>query len=501
MVQRMSEAGEGKHDLERELLWEMTQWPLPDEMGAWLERIVAKLAAVIFAERGYVELYRKDGQTLTVSFRCTTEQEEEIRGVTSRGIVASAIASGKTVHTPFALLDERFGKQPSVQNQRLEAVLCAPLSGTQAGVLYLEGQRGKGPFLPAQIELTEHVARFLGPVLETRAPHEIQGSADPTRVFRQKLRLEGLAGRSQALARIFEQLALVAPLDITVLLTGETGVGKTQLARAIHDNSPRKDGPFVELSCATIPESIFESELFGTREGAFTGARQLSGKVAAAEGGTLFLDEVGEIPLLAQAKLLQLLQSKQYYALGSPTALTANIRVIAAGHSELEASMQEKRFREDLFYRLSTFTVRVPALSERREDIGPVMEHLVKQIAFGHSMPALPLSTSMRLACETMDWPGNVRQLRGKLEQALIRAVAEQSPQIEARHVEGRAPAPKDGAANTFVEATRFFQRELLRRELEACEWNVREVARRLELTRSHVYNLIRTFGFQREPK
>ena len=164
--------------------------------------------------------------------------------------------------------------------------------------------------------------------------------------------------------------------------------------------------------------------------------------------------------------------------------------------------MQEKRFREDLFYRLSTFSVRVPSLAERREDIGPILELLVKKVAFDHSMPELQLSTSMRLACETMEWPGNVRQLRNKLEQALIRAVAEHSPQIEARHLEGRAAnATTDSAANTFAEATRFFQRELLRRELDACEWNVREVARRLDLTRSHVYNLIRTFGFQREPK
>ena len=480
-----------------ELLLEMTQWPAPEGTAAWLERIIGKLAGVISAERGYVELYRKDGRTITVSHRCTSAQEEEIRRVTSAGVVASAIATGTTVHTTFVQLDEQ--AQPVVRSNRDEAVLCVPLAGPQTGVLYLQGQRGRGPFLAPHLELTEHVARFLGPVLETHAPLDVQSSTDPTQPFRQKLRLDALAGRSPALAQIFEQLMLVAPLDITVLLTGESGTGKTQLARAIHDNSPRRNGPFVELSCAAIPEQLFESELFGTREGAFTGARQLKGKVASAEGGTLFLDEVGEIPLLAQGKLLQLLQSKQYYALGSTGLLTANIRLIAASNAQLESLVHERRFREDLLYRLNTFTLRVPLLSERREDIGPIMEHLVKEIAFGHSMRALPLSTSMRVACDTMEWPGNIRQLRSKLEQALIRAVAENAPQIEARHLEGRPASASDSSANTFVEATRVFQRELLRRELETCEWNVTEVARRLELTRSHVYNLIRIFDFQRD--
>ncbi len=490
-----------RQEQERTLLWELTQWPGPDGLTTWLESIIAQLASVVAAERACVELYRRDGQTLTVSFRCTSEQEEEIRSVTSRGIVSSAIASGKTVHTPYALLDARFGKQPSVQNQRLEAVLCVPFDGAQTGVLYLEGARGAGPFTAPHVSLVEHVARFLGPLLSMRAPEQDGVANDPTRPFREKLRLDTLAGRSRAMARVFEQLTLVAPLDITVLLTGESGTGKTQLARAIHDNSPRSAGPFIELNCAAIPEQLFESELFGTREGAFTGARQLRGKVAAADGGTLFVDEVSEIPLTAQGKLLQLLQSKQYYSLGSTGLTTANIRVIAASNADLEALVPEKRFREDLLYRLNTFSVRMPSLSERPEDIGPTLDFLAKRVSFEHSLPTLPLSTRFRIACETMEWPGNVRQLRSRLEQALIRAVAERAQQVEARHLEGSRVVESDEAVQSFAEATRVFQRELLRRTLESCDWNVREVARRLDLTRSHVYNLIRTFGFQRDTK
>jgi len=487
-------------ELERELWWKLTRWPAAETaVAAWLEDVVASLAGVVKAERGFVELYRSDGGTLTVSFRCSSADEEEIRAVTSSGIVASAIASGRTVHTPFALLDARFGKQPSVQGQRLEAVLCVPFPGMQTGVLYLEGKRGSGPFAEEHIALTEHVAQFLSPVVARYAPQSAP-AGDPTRPFREKLRLDGLAGRSAALARIFEQLTLVAPLDITVLLTGESGTGKTQLARAIHDNSPRRSGPFVELNCATLPESLFESELFGTREGAFTGARQLGGKVAAAEGGTLFLDEVGDVAPLAQGKLLQLLQSRQYYALGSSQVASANIRVIAASNANLEALVHEKRFREDLLYRLNTLTIRMPSLSERREDIGPILDALLTRVAFEHSLPVLPLASGLRVVMETTEWPGNVRQLRGKLEGAFIRAVAERAPQVEPRHLDDWNAA-KTQDVQTFADATRTFQRELLRRELEQADWNVKEVSRRLELARSHVYNLIRSFGLQRNAK
>jgi len=491
---------EEKQEFERTLLWELTQWPAPDAVKDWLQTVVARLTNVVGAERAMVELYKRNGQTLSVSFRCTSEQEEAVRTVTSRGIVTSAIAEGKTVHTPYALLDERFGKHPSVQNQRLEAVLCVPLTGVQTGVLYLEGLRGNGPFKPEHVELSEHVARFLGPVL---AAHSVssEDSSDPTRPFRQKLKLDAIAGRSRALARVFQQLTLVAPLNINVLLEGESGTGKTQIARAIHDNSPRASGPFVELNCAAIPETLFEAEFFGTREGAFTGARRALGKVAAAEGGTLFLDEVSEIPLPAQSKLLQLLQSKKYYAVGATGLTDANIRVIAATNAKLETLIAEKKFREDLLYRLNSFVLRMPSLSERLDDIAPTLDFLVEQVAAEHNLPHLPLSPQFRLTCETMEWPGNVRQLRARLEQALIRAVADHSPQVEARHLETATLLEAAPEPRSFAEATRQFQRELLRRTLDTCDWNVTEAARRLELTRSHVYNLIRSFGFTREPR
>ncbi|GMU58894.1 MAG: hypothetical protein AMXMBFR34_06570 [Myxococcaceae bacterium] len=485
---------------ERELFLHLLDLAQPAPALAALKKLLEHLAALTRAGRAYVELFRDEqaaSRRFSTSVGCTPEDEATIRTVTSKGIVASAVATGKTVHTPYALLDERFAGQPSVQQQRLEAVLCVPLPGAQPGVLYLEGQRGTGPFSPEDVGVAELVARFLGPLLDKAALSDEGRGADPTLPFRQKLKLDGIAGRSHALAQVLEQVGLVAKLDITVLLTGASGTGKTQVARAIHDNSPRASGPFVEINCAAIPETLLEAELFGTREGAFTGAKKLPGKLELAEEGTLFLDEVTDIPLVAQGKLLQLLQSRQYFPLGATTQQTANIRIIAASNVPLEDLVSAKKFREDLFYRLSPFSIRMPALAERKEDIPALLELLARRICFEHRLPELPLSLSLRSACEALDWRGNVRELRGKLEGALIRAAAEGASQVEARHL-GLAQGQVANGPVSFAEATRQFQRDLLARELKATGWDTAEVAKRLDVARSHVYNLIKAFQLEK---
>jgi Nif-specific regulatory protein len=465
-------------------------------VGAILDHLVTMTGA----RRGYLEVYAARDQARphwTVTQGCTPDEESEIRTVTSRGIVAAALAAGTTVHTPYAALDERFAALPSVRDQRLEAVLCVPIGGIGCGVLYLEGRREAGPFADAHVKLVETVARHVWPGLDRTARAAGTPADDPTRRFRDRLRLDGIAGRSPALARVFEQLEPYAPLDVTVLITGASGTGKTQIARAIHENSPRRGGPFVELNCAAIPEGLIESELFGTMPSAFPGARRTAGKVEAAEGGTLFLDEIVEIPFAAQGKLLQLLQSRQYYALASTKLATANIRLIAATNADLPALVAERRFREDLYYRINVISVRMPALAERRADIDDLIEALIGRIAGEHRLTPLPASEQLRLTLQHRDWPGNVRQLSHLVEGALIRANAEAAPQVEVRHLPDQSAAPDQ--APTFHAATRTFQRELLRRELAASGWNVAQVAARLDLTRSHVYNLIHQFKLQKD--
>jgi Nif-specific regulatory protein len=256
------------------------------------------------------------------------------------------------------------------------------------------------------------------------------------------------------------------------------------------------------VNCAAIPEALFESELFGAEKGAHsTATRRIEGKIDAARGGTLFLDEVGEMPLAAQPKLLTFLQGRRYWRLGGSEALEADVRVVAATNRDLEELVRARTFREDLYWRLNVLNVHVPPLRERREDVAPIAAALAERLGRAHGRE-IPLSRAARAALGEAEWPGNVRALENALARGWAAAFSESAPEIEARHVfpERAAAGSGDAAAEaeTFQEATRRFQRGLLRETLEACDWNVSEAARRLELSRSHLNELLRAHGLVR---
>jgi len=225
----------------------------------------------------------------------------------------------------------------------------------------------------------------------------------------------------------------------------------------------------------------------------------MEGKVAAAEGGTLFLDEVGELAMPAQAKLLQFLHTKEYYPLGASTPRTADVRIIAATNTDLEEKVRERRFRDDLFFRLNVLSVRMPALSERREDIAPLARHLCARAHRTHGLPERELSPGAIRAIEASEWRGNVRELSNAIVAAAIRAAGEGAKAIEETHLFASiAVTASVRAPLTFQEETRRFQAGLVQRALEAADWNVAAAARTLDLTRAHLYNLIKAFGLSR---
>jgi transcriptional regulator with GAF, ATPase, and Fis domain len=235
---------------------------------------------------------------------------------------------------------------------------------------------------------------------------------------------EGLVGESDALQRVLEEVALVADTDATVLITGESGTGKELVARAIHERSPRRQGPLVRTNCAAISETLFESELFGHARGSFTGAwHDRAGRFEAAHGGTVFLDEIGEVPLAMQSKLLRVIQEKELERVGETRPRKVDVRIVAATNRELEAEVEAGRFRADLYYRLNVFPIRIPPLRERLEDIPLLAEHFVQAAARRLHRPAPRLTEPAVRELRARDWPGNVRELENVIERAVILAV------------------------------------------------------------------------------
>lgn len=469
----------------------------------FLDEALGLIVDVLGADQGYLEVFdANEGPTWWRAAGCSDEQVELIRTIVSRGIIQEALALGEAIVCPSAILDPRFRDRPSVQASQIEAVLCMPIvQSAPIGVLYLQGRRAGGSFSESEVDRARAFARHLGPLVEGLFIRSRQRQVDAVAPFRTRLRIDDVVGVSASLARVLREVELVAPLDVAVLVTGETGTGKTQLARVIHDNGRRRGRRFLELNCSAIPENLVESELFGALPGAHSSAlRRMEGKVAAAEGGTLFLDEVAELSLAAQAKLLQFLHTKEYYPLGSSTSHTADVRIIAATNGDLEERVREKRFRSDLLYRLQVLSVRMPALSERREDVAPLARHLCARAQRSHGLPERELSPGAVRAIETAEWRGNVRELAHAIEAAAIRAAGEGAKAVEATHLfPPVAAAPSiHRAPLTFQEETRRFQAGLVQRALDSAEWNVASAARTLDLTRAHVYNLIKAFGLSR---
>ena len=377
-------------------------------------------------------------------------------------------------------------------------------------------QRGAFDFLEKPLDTD----RLLLTVRNALAHRQLAGENERLRA--QSAPVHALVGESRALGEVKALIAKVGPTGARVLVTGENGTGKELVARAIHDSSPRKAAPFVEVNCAAIPAELIESELFGHMKGSFTGAfADRAGKFEQADGGTLFLDEIGDMAASAQAKVLRALQEGVVTRIGGARNIEVDVRVVAATNKDLRVEIAANRFREDLLYRVNVVEIAVPPLRDRLEDLTALVRHFTALLARGAGVAARPFDPEAVARLQRHSWPGNVRELRNVVERALILAPGRTVAAADIDRLLGGASAvilasaglppaagadpvgPGSGtpgfmASPTFETFKQEAERAYLEAKLREHEWNVSETARALEMPRSNLYKKIEKYGLSR---
>ncbi len=491
------------------------QAPEARELAALLElsKLLGSARSGRAALDGLVEIlsetYGATGATATLADETTGELRllaaagpSAARRATARlrpgeGVTGRVVASGKPVVVPQVsrepLLRSRNEVLSTADAARQElSFVSVPLSvdAKTVGALGLVL-----PYAPARdfgrkTSFLKVVASLLGQamhvdrLIEAERQRLLDENLKLKRELKGRYDLKNIVGHSRPMEEVYEQVAQAAPSDTTVLIRGESGTGKELIAHALHYNSPRSGKPFVKVSCAALPESLIESELFGYEPGAFTDARaQKKGRFERAEGGTLFLDEVGDLSPATQVKLLRVLQEREFERLGGVAPITVDVRLLAATNRDLEAAMAKGSFREDLYYRLNVFSLFVPPLRDRRPDIPLLADHFVEKYAHKHRKDVRRISTPAIDVLMSYHWPGNVRELENAIERAVLVCdggvlhAHHLPPTLQTAEVSGTLPRQSLGAAMAAYE------KDLLLDALKISRGNRAKAARLLQTT------------------
>jgi len=408
-------------------------------------QVLDGVISIVQARRGFLGLVSADGTWSVLAARhAGGEAIADPTAHLSTSIVADCLAGGQAVVTQDAG-DGDFAAQASVTRLELRSVACLPLqrNGRTEGFIYLDNPLAKGLFDDAALAAVQAWLPFLSMCI-ARAVAESEPAPEG---------LPGVVTRSPRMQAELQELGRIARFDVSVLLTGETGTGKSLVAQRLHAASSRRSKPFVHVNCGALPESLIEGELFGAEAGAYTGASQRRvGKFEAADGGTLFLDELDTMPLSCQVKLLVALQERRIQRLGSNRTIPVDVRVIAAMGSDPNLAIDEGKLREDLYYRLAVFVAHLPPLRERRDDVPLLARHFLAESAQRYGLP--PLTLSPRAVEDLMghDWPGNVRELSNTLDRAALLARDGTIERVDFRRRRG-APGRSEPAAASVMGA------------------------------------------------
>ncbi len=423
----------------------------------------------------------------------------------SRTLLRQAVGERAAILAADVSTTPDLGQAESVQAERIRSLLAVPLLGSAGsqpalGLLYADIRTTGGQLDERHLALLVAAARTAAlALLNLRRIAWLEGERGRLLAAVD----HDMVGESPRMKEVYRLLARVAPTASTVLLRGESGTGKELAARALHDGSPRNGRPFVAINCATLSETLLESELFGHEKGAFTGAVERKiGKLEVADTGTVFLDEVGEIPLPLQAKLLRALEEREFERVGGTRPIRVDVRLVAATHRDLEKAIREGTFRADLYYRLSVITLQLPPLRERREDIPLLASHFAARVSRDLGRPVAGFSTAARACLERYPWPGNVRELRNAIERAVVLGegeliVPEDLPEAllevaTARGADGGTEASSAiPAIPRFHGAVNDFKKRLILDAVKESRGNVSQAAHLLGLHPNYLHRLI----------
>lgn len=393
-------------------------------VDALLEALLDAVIEITHADKGFVILMEGDTPQITVARNLRKENLPDGIRHLSDSILAKVIGSRRPVIVSDALKDEQFNTSESVINLKLCSVMCSPLisQGQLLGILYLGNDSVANLFVESSLDLLTIFSGQAALILQNALLVErLRTDRDQLAEALESRRFGEIIGSAPSMMEIYRQVEKIAPTDISVLISGETGTGKELIASEIHTRSPRSQGPFVAVNCGAIPENLMESELFGHVRGAFTGAIAThQGRFQQANHGTLFLDEIGELPLALQVKLLRALQEREVSKVGDTKRDKVDIRVIAATHRKLETEIREKRFREDLYYRLNVVHLALPPLRERGEDVVLIARYLLNKYAEEYKRDIKGFTPNAIIAIRKYAWPGNIRQLENRIKKAIV---------------------------------------------------------------------------------
>jgi transcriptional regulator with GAF, ATPase, and Fis domain len=453
---------------------------------------------VVPAERGAVLLCdHPDEFTSTAAWDRLRGPGHPVR--VSRTVVQRALEERIGLVVSDVLGNEALRQVRTLFELKVRSLLCVPLlvADRVLGAIYLDTTSPTVQFDEGHLQVMTAVAGIASLAFDNVRHWE--KLRQENQALRAEIELEhNMVGGSPAMRKVFDFIRRVAPTDSTVLIEGESGTGKELVARALHRNSSRAEQPFVAINCAAITETLLESELFGHEKGAFTGAAALKkGKVEVAEGGTLFLDEIGELASGLQAKLLRVLQEREFERLGGTKPIKLNIRLIAATNRSLPEAVKAGTFRNDLYYRLNVVTLNVPALRERREDISILADHFAAKASRKCGMRAKPLSSEALGCLMHYDWPGNVRELENALERALVLGSTDSILPDDLPEAVLEAGSTASTATDKYHGNIKETKKQLILQALQQAKGNYIEAAKALGMHPNSLLRLIRNLDLK----